>query len=410
MYTLMHDPQYRLSIAWQNMAYNQPPHTGFYLGHDMAPPPPPPLTEAQLRWGGGIFWDDHISKNWLQHDTLTWFINGDHVLFDISGDNSNPIMLNDTLYPSAVTVYSPIDYTFNGTGTLSGTMELLKAGAGILTINTDNDFTGQTDVWDGTLIVNGILSGSIVNVHRYSTAGGNGTFGKGITVSDNGNILVSDSRYSADTLNISGFLTGSGNYSIFFDLSNDTAGIMKTNDIIMVDGDINLSDRGTIQINKLDGVLQTGQYTLIKYSGNFNGDADHFILNGITGIPYELINTDGAIILKIIEIRDPGTIIWTGAYGNDWDWARTKNWSNTGQPDWFIENDTVLFDDSSVLNNDINLAESLPVGKMMVDASVNYSFSGNGRISGNGSVIKSIRCRQTWSGWCCHSSCRQFYH
>lgn len=31
-YTLMHDPQYRLSIAWQNTSYNQPPHTGFYLG------------------------------------------------------------------------------------------------------------------------------------------------------------------------------------------------------------------------------------------------------------------------------------------------------------------------------------------------------------------------------------------
>jgi rhamnogalacturonan endolyase len=30
--TLMHDPQYRLSIAWQNVAYNQPPHTSFYLG------------------------------------------------------------------------------------------------------------------------------------------------------------------------------------------------------------------------------------------------------------------------------------------------------------------------------------------------------------------------------------------
>jgi len=30
--TLMHDPQYRLAIAWQNVAYNQPPHPGFYLG------------------------------------------------------------------------------------------------------------------------------------------------------------------------------------------------------------------------------------------------------------------------------------------------------------------------------------------------------------------------------------------
>jgi rhamnogalacturonan endolyase len=34
-YTLMQDPQYRLSIAWQNTAYNQPPHTGFYFGEGM---------------------------------------------------------------------------------------------------------------------------------------------------------------------------------------------------------------------------------------------------------------------------------------------------------------------------------------------------------------------------------------
>ncbi|WP_347304532.1 rhamnogalacturonan lyase [Croceibacterium sp. TMG7-5b_MA50] len=30
--TLMHDPVYRLAIAWQNVAYNQPPHPGFHLG------------------------------------------------------------------------------------------------------------------------------------------------------------------------------------------------------------------------------------------------------------------------------------------------------------------------------------------------------------------------------------------
>jgi rhamnogalacturonan endolyase len=33
--TLMHDPQYRLSVAWQNVGYNQPPHPGFYLGEGM---------------------------------------------------------------------------------------------------------------------------------------------------------------------------------------------------------------------------------------------------------------------------------------------------------------------------------------------------------------------------------------
>lgn len=41
--TLMHDPIYRLSIAWQNVAYNQPPHPGFYIGKEMGKLPKPDL-------------------------------------------------------------------------------------------------------------------------------------------------------------------------------------------------------------------------------------------------------------------------------------------------------------------------------------------------------------------------------
>ncbi len=35
LYTLMHDRQYRVAIAWQNVCYNQPPHPSFYIGPDM---------------------------------------------------------------------------------------------------------------------------------------------------------------------------------------------------------------------------------------------------------------------------------------------------------------------------------------------------------------------------------------
>ena len=48
IYTLMHDPQYRLAIAWQNVAYNQPPHPGFFLGTDMPPAPRPNITLVPL--------------------------------------------------------------------------------------------------------------------------------------------------------------------------------------------------------------------------------------------------------------------------------------------------------------------------------------------------------------------------
>ncbi|QOC91143.1 rhamnogalacturonan lyase family protein [Micromonospora craniellae] len=39
--TLMHDLQYRVAIAWQNTAYNQPPHPSFFLGDGMTTPPAP---------------------------------------------------------------------------------------------------------------------------------------------------------------------------------------------------------------------------------------------------------------------------------------------------------------------------------------------------------------------------------
>ena len=42
--TLMHDPVYRLSIAWQNVAYNQPPHPSFYLDEAAPLPPRPDIT------------------------------------------------------------------------------------------------------------------------------------------------------------------------------------------------------------------------------------------------------------------------------------------------------------------------------------------------------------------------------
>ncbi|WP_309133515.1 cellulose binding domain-containing protein [Cellulomonas sp.] len=37
--TLLHDPTYRVALAWQNTAYNQPPHPSFFLGDPFTAPP-----------------------------------------------------------------------------------------------------------------------------------------------------------------------------------------------------------------------------------------------------------------------------------------------------------------------------------------------------------------------------------
>jgi hypothetical protein len=45
--TLMHDPQYRVQVAAQNVTYNQPPHPSFYFGEGMKAPPKPNLPPAE---------------------------------------------------------------------------------------------------------------------------------------------------------------------------------------------------------------------------------------------------------------------------------------------------------------------------------------------------------------------------
>ncbi|MBN1653346.1 MAG: rhamnogalacturonan lyase [Deltaproteobacteria bacterium] len=39
IYTLMHDPQYRMQVSSEQTAYNQPPHPSFHIGSEMVEPP-----------------------------------------------------------------------------------------------------------------------------------------------------------------------------------------------------------------------------------------------------------------------------------------------------------------------------------------------------------------------------------
>jgi rhamnogalacturonan endolyase len=63
LYTLMHDTQYRVAIAWQNSAYNQPPHPSFYLGVDMAAQTKPNVVTADASLSTTAFSNDEPSAN-----------------------------------------------------------------------------------------------------------------------------------------------------------------------------------------------------------------------------------------------------------------------------------------------------------------------------------------------------------
>lgn len=76
IYTLMHDPQYRLSVAWQNVAYNQPPHTGFYIGDGMDAPPTPDIQLVDSSSGG-------LLREW-------WFDVAGNTVSDLTADPDYP--------------------------------------------------------------------------------------------------------------------------------------------------------------------------------------------------------------------------------------------------------------------------------------------------------------------------------
>jgi rhamnogalacturonan endolyase len=86
-YTFMHDPTYRLSVAWQNVAYNQPTQPGFYMGDGMAAPPRPNIRVVSQIYGdftgdGMVRMDDlpGFFEIWLMNDC------NENTELDVNGD------------------------------------------------------------------------------------------------------------------------------------------------------------------------------------------------------------------------------------------------------------------------------------------------------------------------------------
>ncbi|ACZ42016.1 FG-GAP repeat protein [Thermobaculum terrenum ATCC BAA-798] len=81
--TLMQDPIYRLGIAWQNVGYNQPPHTSFYLGSGMPKPSWKPLsTDEPIKVKLDLY-PNRITHTNEKHNTLRALI---RFPADIQGD------------------------------------------------------------------------------------------------------------------------------------------------------------------------------------------------------------------------------------------------------------------------------------------------------------------------------------
>ncbi|WP_167612195.1 autotransporter-associated beta strand repeat-containing protein [Maribellus sediminis] len=387
IYTLMHDPQYRAAIGWQPNSYNQPPHPGFFIGTDMdSVPPAPILFPGQKVWTSGK-WDIGTTSAWISNSNSANFEEGDKVLFDISGDNNSAITLEGSLKPEDIRVISPIDYVFAGSGSIDGTTDLTKSGSGNLILNNSNGYTGITRVWDGQLTNNGTLENSKVLVKRFATLAGNGTFNKGIVLEKHANLIVSKATVETDTTRVNGVLETRESSTIYMDLTDDVTASSKTNDMIMVDGALVITGMTTISINRVDGKLSAGEYVLMTVSDTLTGNLEDIAIEGIEGTPYTLEFEDHKLKLVVADTRMPGTIIWSGAVDNKWDLFNRLNWSNKGTADYFLGEDSVIFDDSGLQTN-VEILDDYAISNFLFDAEKNYTIKGSGSFSGPADLIK----------------------
>ena len=400
IYCLMQNPGYRVQATCKG--YYQASYVDYYLGNDMPAIPVPPLSDAAIVWrGDGVnIWDDNTTANWLTNNL--WisntvgvpFTSGQTVLFDISGSNNTAITLASLLTPGDVRIWSPKNYTFTGPGELTGTMALTKAGAGKLIFTDTNTYTGKTLIGEGSFVVNGSLPNSPVTIRGGvwldGRLAGTGGVGSAVRIEEGGGVSPGQGTNSPGTLNIANNLTLTGRTLSDFDLSDDPTGVTKTNDLLVITGNLTLQGTNTLVIRKLNATLPPGSvYPLINYSGTLSGSLANFAVSGLTGLPYTLTNPPGQIALVLKSYRAPATISWTGGSGgNAWDLLNTANWLNGATKDQFVPGDTVRFDAVGVSNLTANLSGDLICAGIVVDSTANYTLAGSGAIIGPASLTK----------------------
>jgi fibronectin-binding autotransporter adhesin len=286
------------------------------------------------------------------------------------------------------------------TGVLSGAGTVSKTGAGMLTLSGANTYSGSTIISNGIVALGagGSLASSPIVVNDgtafdvtaagMTLASGKTLSGKGSVLgaftAGNNSVLAPGGVGAQGTLTFSNGLTAIGaNFSM--ELTDDTTGLVKANDVINIIGDLNASSVNTIVITPV-GSLAPGTYRLLKYSGNFNGNLSNF--SCISGT---LSNPPGEIDLTVTSVRPTEHLTWRGdGAGNIWDAGVSSNWFNGTALDRFYTGDTNVFDDSTT-NFIVTIASVVsPAASsaVLVSATHDYVLTGSGDITGTTGLTK----------------------
>ena len=374
IYCLQQDPHYRGDCTTRG--YYQHPNTSFYLGAGMPMPPLPPVMETDLRYHNGAWSTGSTGFTSYDQKQSLAFENGKSVIFDLTGNNSAVINITGDVQPGATYLMNPKgkDYTFSGN--LGGEGNIFKSQLGTVTFNGNLSSSGTTVISEGTLLVNGEITGP-VELRAKGTLAGKVTLKDTIT-------FEGALNYEGCRLKLGSPMTSKKNMTLPGEVYLEIA--EKGTNYLFVDGDLTLLGTNYITVSFEDKT--PGESLLAQCTGTLNCDVTKLKVRGLEGVNYNLVIRDNnKLFLVINATREPQAgVTWTGAENGNWDY-QTANFSLNEEAVAFVTNDEVVFPEAATQRTVTLTDKMVTSGVRFTHNTGSYTFNGDGGFSGEGNLV-----------------------
>lgn len=292
-------------------------------------------------------------------------------------------------------------YPLNLSGAITGTGGFTVSGTGPLILGGDDTYSGPTIITANSVMALA-SGGSIPNTSLvYLTPGSNTvidasgagslTLSSGQTLEGSGDIIGSVTANSGSsiiagtngitygTIVFTNNLTLSGDTNYLKISDNNNIGI--DNDLIQVNGTLNLSGVSSLVVSPLAALNSGTPYTVIE-AGNIIGSAGNLTVIS-TSPRYTMTPAINGNLVQVNILGNAAPLEWEGYLTPNWDLV-TSNWFNmqTASHDHFYSSDNPTFDDTSSVNAVVVTNNVIVSGMNMSNIVKTYTFSGGGLISG----------------------------